>query len=207
MKKKPARDNTPLNEHPQWLVNWFDDFGTPDNHYRFLSNFYVGKPLVCDGEEYRTGEHLFQALKAITPRDEAKVRNAPTPGEAKRIGRRIMLRPDWEAVKYDVMAMVVRLKFARDRQEAQLLEMTGNALLMEGTFWGDTVWGVDLNKDGWPGRNWLGTLLMARRAELRADLNDGVVNMGLRAYDAHIIKSADDFQVECFDNAMDEGAE
>lgn len=204
MSKRPKGNTTPLNEHPKWLINWFDDFGSPDNRYRFLSNFYIGEPITYAGDDYMTGEHLFQAMKAITDRDEQRIINAKSPGEAKRLGRTIMLRPDWEEVKYDVMAIVVRHKFARDRREAAMLLDTGDALLMEGTFWGDTVWGVDLNLPDWPGRNWLGTLLMARRAELRADLSSGVVNLGLMAYDNEVKASAWDYQMKSFNKSMED---
>jgi ribA/ribD-fused uncharacterized protein len=160
-------------------VVWFDDFESP-NRYRFLSNFYEGDPIhfavnyVFDDEKsatpYRTGEHLFAALKARNARDHARVRDAKTPGDAKRLGRQIALRDDWESVKYDAMRLVLRLKFALNRPEAEMLVQTGDALLVEGTHWNDHCWGVDMRR-GDPvtarGRNWLGTLLMARRAELR----------------------------------------
>lgn len=39
---------------------------------------------------------------------------------------------------------------------------------VEGTLWGDTYWGVDLEEPRRPGRNHLGKLLMRRRDELDA---------------------------------------
>lgn len=204
MGKKPtsALAKDVLNRSPEFLINWFDDFGTPDNDFRFLSNFYIGEPIVYAGDEYMTGEHLFQAMKAITERDEEKVRKAKSPGEAKKLGRRLQLRPDWEEVKYDVMAIVVRHKFARDRAEAKMLLDTGDALLMEGTFWGDQVWGIDLSLPTWPGRNWLGTLLMARRAELRADKDGRAITLDV--YDGHVKAAAWHFQMESFNKVMDD---
>lgn len=155
-------------------IMWFDDFGdNPSNDYRFLSNFYEGESIALPGwGEWRTGEHLFQAAKTLNPNVREKIRNAVDPGEAKFLGRRVTLRPDWEAVKYDVMASVLKAKFTFDREEGRLLYDTGDRLLVEGTYWHDEVWGVDLkrfaDRGNPPGRNWLGTLLMARRAELRA---------------------------------------
>jgi predicted NAD-dependent protein-ADP-ribosyltransferase YbiA (DUF1768 family) len=61
---------------------------------------------------------------------------------------------------------VLARKFHPAREEAQMLLDTGDAQLVEGTYWHDQVWGVDITTG--IGRNWLGTLLMARRAELRA---------------------------------------
>lgn len=192
--RKPPK-GLPVNEAPDWLINWFGD------DYYFLSNFFVGPwPLMYDRDEYQTAEHLFQALKALTERDERKVREAGSPGEAKRLGRRIGLRPDWEAVKYDIMAMVVRVKFSRERPESRMLLDTGDALLIEGNVWNDTTWGVDLKDPEWPGRNWLGTLLMARRAELRCDV-DGR-NLGVLAYDSQVKASAWQFQMDSFKEEM-----
>lgn len=155
-------------------ILWFDDFDDdPTNDYRFLSNFYVGEPIWVAGTEFETGEHMFQAMKARTRKAFEMVRTADGPGHAKALGRSIPLRDDWEAVKYDVMAAVLRSKFAPDRSEADLLLATGDRLLVEGTYWRDRVWGIDLGKyearhdPTAYGRNWLGTLLMAVRAELR----------------------------------------
>lgn len=170
-----------LNRDPKNVIAWFDDFNDENdkvNRFRFLSNFYVGAPIIIDGLEFQTGEHAFQAYKAQNYTDFEIVGTATSPGAAKALGRRIPLREDWEAVKYDVMALVVRSKFTLDREEGDLLLNTGDALLVEGTYWGDQVWGVALQRDSGQsprnpalmshGRNWLGTLLMARRAELRA---------------------------------------
>lgn len=175
------------------VISWFDDFPAdgeqPGNAYRFLSNFYVGfEPIKFHGRLYRSGEHMFQAFKARTKADHDMVVGSATPAEAKANGKRMLrLRPDWERVKYDVMRLVLAMKFRPGREECALLLATGDALLVEGTHWGDQVWGVDLKKgreafarrsgaelaweegEGWedaPGRNWLGALLMTRRAEL-----------------------------------------
>ena len=60
--------------------------------HRFLSNFY---PL-WDGT--LTVEHLYQAAKCELSDDVLHVLAAPTPGDAKRRGRQVALRPDWELV-------------------------------------------------------------------------------------------------------------
>jgi ribA/ribD-fused uncharacterized protein len=156
-------------------ISWFDDFGDPGNPNKFLSNFYPGTPLQIRGFSFRTGEHAFQAMKATTQAEARRIEAAPNPSSAKALGRSALLRKDWEAVKYDAMMVVLRTKFTLKRAEGKMLLDTGNQYLVEGTFWGDQVWGVAL-EDGhrsWPrspGRNWLGTLIMARRAELVAQL-------------------------------------
>jgi ribA/ribD-fused uncharacterized protein len=124
--------------------------------------------------EFATGEHAFAALKTIHPDWFYVIATAADPNEAKALGRSCPLRRDWEAIKLDVMAAIIRSKFTLDREEGELLLGTGDKYLAEGTYWHDRVWGVDLTATDsfktveYPGRNWLGTLLMARRAELRA---------------------------------------
>lgn len=174
------------------MIGYFDDFSdNPTYEYRFLSNFYVGEPLVIVADsqtregwipfEFQTGEHLFAALKAERWEDFEAIRTAEDPGKAKMLGRKVKLRADWEQNKYDAMALTLRTKFTMDRAEGQMLLDTGDNFLVEGTWWRDSVWGVALDSKEdvadplrSPGRNWLGTLLMARRAELRAEKFYGI---------------------------------
>ena len=159
------------NADPSKVIDWFDYFfgeDEPANEYRYLSNFYRGDPIHALGREWMDGEHLFAALKATTHEDFLKVANAKTPSETKALGRTITLREDWAEVRLDVMRWVLSLKFTLDRPEGRALLETGDAMLIEGTWWNDTVWGLD--RETGMGRNWLGTLLMARRAELRAEV-------------------------------------
>lgn len=158
----------------QGTIMWFDDFGVGDNPYSFLSNFYVSPFRLHqnDGLLWLSGEHAYQAAKFWgTDKDHWEaIIAAQDPAEAKAMGnsRQHVLRDDWESVKYDVMAYVIRGKFAPDTVLSDRLLGTGDTLLVEGTYWNDQIWGVDLSQPTRPGRNWLGTLLMARRAELRA---------------------------------------
>lgn len=170
------------NANPSILIGWFDDLGTGNESFSFLSNFSdAHEPFSIPGITLPglTGEHVFQAFKAVFEEDFVAILSAvdgegkPDPAKAKHLGRTIQLRDDWDSVRFDVMAMVVRLKFAQGSRMAKLLLDTGDAFLQEGTWWQDEVWGVDLAAGlpgDHPGRNWLGTLLMARRAELRAGL-------------------------------------
>lgn len=136
----------------------YDD-GTPSP----LSNFYQSL-FELDGRTWPTVEHYFQAMKSATIDGMHLVREAATPGEAKRLGRRVTIRPDWDAVRLSVMRRGVAAKFTHDGPLGRWLLDTGDALLVEGNTWNDRFWGVC----GGTGENWLGTLLMARRAELRS---------------------------------------
>lgn len=128
--------------------------------YRFLSNFSLSR-VVLGGETYPTVEHAYQAAKTLDLADRQRIRRAPTAGEAKRLGRRMTLRPNWEDEKLAVMEDLLRQKFAYGDLRAALVQ-TGDATLVEGNDWGDRYWGVCRGV----GLNNLGLLLMQIRSEL-----------------------------------------
>lgn len=69
--------------------------------YYFLSNFYSA-PVTYNGMCFENNEAAFQAAKCPERMTEFCRLN---PSEAKRLGRRVKLRGDWEAVKDTVMYM------------------------------------------------------------------------------------------------------
>ena len=149
------------------MMKMIDKF---DGEFAFLSNFYESP--VSDGfTTFPTVEHYFQAAKAVWVKDYDDIQYAKTPGEAKRIGRRITIRGDWESIKLDVMETALRKKFAIPELREQLLA-TGDVELIEGNWWHDNTWG-DCSCDkckGIPGQNNLGKLLMKIRADIRESL-------------------------------------
>jgi ribA/ribD-fused uncharacterized protein len=164
-----------------------------EGKHRFLSNFGDGGAEMY-GIFFPTVEHAFAAAKldpngGVFTRAEVlaemkRIAALPSPGEAKRAGRRRnwdgtqpdeerkgvlrpFLRPDWEEVKLDLITELVRRKFA-DPVLASALLATGDVPLWEGNTWGDRIWGV-VEKDGaFAGKNLLGQILMLIRSELRA---------------------------------------
>ena len=127
----------------------------------FMSNFHPS-PFEVDGVLYPTVEHAFQAAKTFDATEKQSVAEAATPGSAKRKGRRVQLRPDWEQVKVGIMEDLVRLKFTAHPDLRAKLLATGDAELVEGNTWNDRFWGVCRGQ----GRNELGQILMRVRAEL-----------------------------------------
>jgi ribA/ribD-fused uncharacterized protein len=121
---------------------------------------------------YATAEHAFNAGKTLYPSHRQWIAGAPSPGEAKKRGQRVALRPDWDVrVRYEVMAEVLRAKFTGPGPVAALLS-TGDAMLVEGNRWHDQHWGDC--RCGRPacretGENHLGRMLMERRAELQPE--------------------------------------
>jgi ribA/ribD-fused uncharacterized protein len=123
--------------------------------YRFLSNFYQCK-VELEGIVYPSSEHAFVAYKT----EDIDIRNyvaaIGTPGEAKRFGRKIILRDNWDGIKFLVMRMIVREKFYQNPILMDKLVATRPYELIEGNTWGDTYWGVCNGK----GLNSLGLILM-----------------------------------------------
>lgn len=131
--------------------------------HRFLSNFWTCF-VSYGGLMFGSVEHGYVFAKYQGPGtiDLITKLGKATAAEAKRIGRKIELRPDWENIKLDVMEDLVRDKFTRNLEERQMLLNTGSARLIEGNHWGDTFWGVCKGQ----GENHLGRILMKVRAEL-----------------------------------------
>lgn len=125
--------------------------------YRFLSNFW-SCPLTLSGLTFPTAEHAYQAAKSTDPQDWKDVLECVSPGAAKRMGKIITLRTDWEQIKVHVMAQIIHAKF-QNNDLRQLLLQTGEQRLIEENTWNDTFWGVCNGK----GINMLGNLLMIER--------------------------------------------
>lgn len=129
--------------------------------YSFLSNFYE-YPIYYDGLKYMNSEAAFQSAKCMN-KDGRMTFCFLNPSEAKRLGRRIKLRPDWEEIKDQIMYDVIKAKFS-DPELAKMLLSTGSADLYEGNTWGDTYWGID--RRTLRGQNKLGEILMKVRHEI-----------------------------------------
>lgn len=123
--------------------------------YFFLSNFYMAD-VEYNGIKYSNNEAAFQAQKCP---ERAKEFSTLDPSMAKRKGRKIKLRPDWENVKYGIMFDIVIAKFKQNPDLLEKLVKTGTTQLVEGNTWGDTTWGVYRHK----GKNYLGRILMQVR--------------------------------------------
>lgn len=131
------------------------------NEHSYLSNFHPCLIKVRD-LTFTSTEACFQACKCTNPADRNKFVGI-SPKEAKSLGRKVTLRPDWDGVKVDCMYKTLKLKFKDPELKAKLLA-TGSEELQEGNYWNDCFWGIDL-KTG-KGLNMLGKLLMKLRAEL-----------------------------------------
>ena len=133
-----------------------------NKHNFFLSNFHLC-PINYAGQTYPSVEHAFQAAKTLSPEERETIRNAPAPGQAKRIGQRVTLRANWDNIRTGIMLKLIRQKFTKGSTLAAKLLATEDQMLIEGNSWGDTFWGVCNGI----GENHLGKILMQVRRELK----------------------------------------
>lgn len=126
--------------------------------WRWLSNFWPCK-VELDGIIYPSSEHAFVAYKTVNEQERITISKIPTPGQAKKYGRTMTLRKDWERVKLVVMARIIAAKFDQNPDLWGKLMATKGMFLIEGNTWGDQFWGV-CNGEG---HNHLGKIIMAYR--------------------------------------------
>lgn len=143
------------------MINKFRD------KYYFLSNYYKS-PVRYDGITYLNNEAAFQAQKTLDVNERIKFSNLD-PSEAKKLGRKINLRKDWEEVKENYMYEIVKAKFSQNLDIKQKLIDTYPHELIEGTTgWHDNIWGnCECPRcKNIIGQNKLGKILMKVREEL-----------------------------------------
>lgn len=133
-----------------------------EDEYKFLSNFYPST-VWYEGIPFNTVEHAYQAAKTKDFDSQMKIAEASSPAKAKRLGRKVEIRSDWESIKIEVMTALLKQKFQGKLR--QMLLDTGEKILIEGNWWKDYFWGVCDDV----GENHLGKILMS----IRQDMRDG----------------------------------
>lgn len=137
-----------LNYKGKFINNWFSNF--------------VPSPMEIDGRTWNDVESYFASQKTLDFNEQEKIRLAPNAGVAKRLGRKVKLRSDWDNIKEDVMEKALRIKFKKGTSFYNKLKATGNSLIVEWNNWNDQYWGMTLDKKG---KNRLGEILMKIRDE------------------------------------------
>ena len=127
--------------------------------YYFLSNMYPCS-VTYNGHTYPCSETAFQAQKDLSRVSDFENLDG---FQAKKFGRRVNLRPDWESVKLSIMEDILRAKFS-DPVLAEKLKNVSEPIVEENT-WNDTYWGVCNGR----GQNNLGKLLEKIRKDLVID--------------------------------------
>lgn len=134
--------------------------------YSFLSNYYPSTIWV-DSKSWPTVEHAYQAYKTLDENAREVIRTSKNPAIAKKIGKSVILRSDWDLIKKDLMRDFIRKKFESPFL-ADLLLKTEDAELIHENSWNDRVWGVCRGE----GQNLLGKILMEVREEIRSCKGD-----------------------------------
>lgn len=130
-------------------------------NYFFLSNFYIA-PVTYNGLTFQSNEAAFQAQKTLNEGQRRKFTRL-APSNAKKKGKNVPLREDWEKIKDKIMYEICLAKFSQNEDLKKCLLNTGNEELIEGNTWHDTYWGICNRR----GKNKLGKILMRVREELR----------------------------------------
>ena len=173
--------------------------------YDFLSNFYPAK-MYFEGTAYLNSEAAYQAQKCAGTGEQAQFSRLSA-DEAKRLGRQVSLRPDWDQVKLELMERIVRAKFSQHPRLAKKLLETGDKPLIEGNYWHDIYWGIDMKTR--EGENHLGRILMTLRGEYRQNgLPDGSEKCPVQSFGPiqGVTVTDDDItelELDCIVNAAD----
>ena len=167
-----------LPQKPEWL-SWVQieeyekKMCTPTiegftGEYSFLSNFYPCH-ITFYGYKFASVEAAFQAAKCKDTELRTKFCSL-SPSDAKRLGRTVELRPDWEQKKVLIMNNLLIHKFHENPELRKRLEATGITPLVETNNWHDNFWGnctcPRCRQE--IGQNMLGRLLMNTRKSYTA---------------------------------------
>ena len=132
------------------------------NEYAFLSNMYPSPVTIEINNKPYTFSCVEAAFQAHKQPSRAAEFTCIDGYAAKRLGRKVTLRPDWEDVKDDIMEKCVRQKFIQTKEglDVQLMFLEGD--IVEDNTWNDTYWG----RCNGVGLNRLGEILMRIRDQL-----------------------------------------
>ena len=130
--------------------------------YRFLSNFHPCPIRTKSGLVFPSSEHAYQAFKTTNQSTRRYFTTLPEPGDAKRLGKTLVLRRGWNEMRPRVMLNILRAKFFQNLELGMRLVNTCDAKIVEGNWWGDKYFGVCNGI----GENVLGLLLMQVRHEV-----------------------------------------
>lgn len=145
-------------------------FYSPKDHNGIGSNFsnhrlILPHPFTGDDALYDTGEHRYQAMKAVTFEEHEKIRKAGSAFLAKKYGAQTLLRDGWGNDYGDlcwyVMVETISAKTLQNRAASKWLESTEDRLIYEDSPT-DDIWGWRF-ENHYVGKNLLGRSWMEVR--------------------------------------------
>ena len=111
-----------------------------NNEKEYLSNFY-NAPFSYNGIKFRNVEQVFQGLKQFPDSNILLKFSKLSASEAKREGRKVTLRKDWEDIKDKIMKTLVTYKFEQNPLLLDRLLNEDDEHLIEYNYWHDNYWG------------------------------------------------------------------
>ena len=133
-------------------------------NFNWLSNFYPCKVIYKDNE-FNSVEQAYMFAKNDTSGDWLNFCLNNSPAMCKAQSKLIKIRDDWDSVKLKIMEDLLFQKFNQEPFKTKLIE-TGNRNIVEGNFWGDIFWGVNLKVNPNYGENHLGRIIMKIREKI-----------------------------------------
>ena len=126
--------------------------------YTFLSNMFPCE-VLWEGKAYKSSESVYQMMKCANESDKTMFQGL-NGYQAKKMGRHVRMRRDWNEIKLGVMREVLDAKFDNPWLAEKLMKVEGN--IVEDNHWHDRYWG----RCNGEGLNHLGKLLMEVRDAL-----------------------------------------
>lgn len=163
---------------PSYLFFWGHTAKPGSEGKECLSQWYPAA-FSEDGVRYPTAEHYMMAGKARLFGDDAALEAilvAPTPADAKRLGRQVrgFVEAVWKEHRSRIVVSASLLKFGQNPPLASFLRATADSIVVEASP-RDRIWGIGMGQNNpaardpqlWRGQNLLGFALMTARRELR----------------------------------------
>ena len=146
-----------------------------EGEYRFLSNFFSSPIKVNTAAGifvFPSVENAYQAAKCNKISDIKQFTDCFA-GVAKKLGRNVELRPDWNKIRLQVMTNLVEIKFQTNAELKHKLLQTEHLQLVEGNYWHDNYWGncICTKCSNIEGQNHLGKILMQLRQRYHEEID------------------------------------
>jgi ribA/ribD-fused uncharacterized protein len=140
--------------------------------YGWLGNMSP-HPVQFEGQEWRTAEALFQALRFQDPEIKEEIRSQKSPMAAKFVAKKYRSQMQVEPISdqdLENMMMCVRLKLKSNPQLIGELKSTGDLLIYEDVSsrmrGNNLIWGASFQDGKLIGENQLGKIWMEIRSSL-----------------------------------------
>lgn len=131
--------------------------------FRWLSN-YQEVDIAYRGLTYKNTEAAYQASKSLDI-PSRKIFTTLSGREARLLGQKLVFRPDWNEIKYQVMTEVNTEKYKEPTLRSKLTATLG-CDLVEANYWHDNYWGQCVCSNCSNGLNMFGKILMTIRDNL-----------------------------------------